>query len=85
MSRNKKPTCDTDTCEVPKEIVHLLIDFTLPPPVYGYELTTKKDKAERTIKYVKSISKAEGAVIVISAEGIEYNIPVSRVQYWQEE
>jgi hypothetical protein len=83
MSRKDK--CDGESCEIQKEIVHMLIDFTLPPPVYGYELTTKKDRAERTIKYVKSISKREGAVIVISAEGIEYNIPVSRVQYWQEE
>ena len=83
MSRKDK--CDEESCEIQREIVHILIDFCLPPPIYGYELTTKKDKAERTIKYVQSISKAEGAVIVTSAEGIRYNIPASRVQYWQEE
>lgn len=83
MSRKAK--CDEESCEIQKEIVHMLIDYTLPPPIYGYELTTKKDKAERTIKYVQSITHGEGAVIVISAEGQEYIIPIGRVQYYQQE
>lgn len=83
MSRKEK--CDEEGCEIQKEIVHILVDFTLPPPIYGYELTTKADRAERTIKLVKSITHTEGAVIVTSIEGNKYIVPIGRVQYYQEE
>jgi len=85
MSRNKKITCEGDSCVVETTITHILLDFQLPPPIYGEELTTYPSKAERTIKYVNSISKVEGGVIVKSAEGIEYHIPQYRIKYWREE
>lgn len=68
-----------------KTVYELLIDFTLPPPIYGYHLTTHPWRAERTIKLVKSIGKVEGGIIVTALTEETYIIPAPRVQYWREE
>lgn len=67
------------------KIFHVLLDFQLPPPIYGYELTTDPNRAERTIKLVRSIKAVEGGIVITAIEGQEYNIPLTRVQYWREE
>ena len=68
-----------------KKIVELLLDFTLPPPIYGYHLTTNSEKEQRTIKFVKQINRHADGMEVISVEGNRYVISNSSIKFYVEE
>lgn len=68
-----------------KKIVELLLDFTLPPPVYGYHLTTNRDKEQRTIKFVTEINRHPDGLEVISVEGNRYVIATSSIKFYVED
>lgn len=68
-----------------KKIVELVIDFTMPPPIYGYHLTTNKGKEQRTIKFVKEINRHRDGLEVISEEGNRYVIATSSIKFYVED
>lgn len=68
-----------------KKIVELQMDFTLPPPIYGYHLTTKAERAARTIKVVKELRRHKDGIEVESVEGNIYVISKSSIKYYVEE
>jgi hypothetical protein len=68
-----------------KNIVELQMDFTLPPPIYGYHLTTDPTKAGRQIKVVKEILQHPHGMEVIGTEGNKYIISHSSIKFYIEE
>lgn len=71
--------------EKDKTIVEILLDFTLPPPVYGFHLTTKGDAVSRTLKGVRSIEPHPHGVLITGHEGGSWVINHSSIKYWVEE
>jgi len=70
---------------VPGSLKEVLLDFTLPPPIYGYHLTIVPDREERTIKLVKRLDMSSGYLTVEAKEGQVYTIPPYRIKYWRNE
>jgi hypothetical protein len=68
-----------------KNIIELQMDFTLPPPIYGYHLTIDPTKAGRQIKVVKEISKHPDGFQVVALEGNTYIISHSSIKFYIEE
>jgi hypothetical protein len=68
-----------------KKIVELQMDFTLPPPIYGFWVTTQPEKTNRQIKLVKSLEHHHHGIEVESVEGNKYVIAHSSVKYYVEE
>lgn len=68
-----------------KKIVELQMDFTLPPPIYGFHLTINPAKVGRTIKLVKELRRHKDGIEVESVEGNIYVIAHSSVKYYVEE
>ena len=55
-----------------KTIVELQMGFSLPPPIYGFHLTTKPEQANGTIKMVRELNRHPDGVEVVSVEGNRY-------------
>ena len=70
---------------VSKSISELHIDFTLPPPIYGYHLTTRVERTNKQIKLVSELNRHKDGIEVVSTEGNRYVIAHSSVKYYVEE
>lgn len=70
-----------------KSIKEILLDTTLPPPIYGNHLTIRRERSDEAanlqIKLVKSISKEGDLYIVESLEGLKYYIPQYQVKWFR--
>lgn len=67
-----------------KKIVELQLDFTLPPPVYGYHLTTDSSKAQRTIKLVSGLERHKDGIEVVVGD-TRWVVAWSSVKFYVEE
>ena len=70
---------------IPGSVKEVLLDFVLPPPIYGNHITTVPDRAERTIKLVASLKLISGFLHVTALEGQNYTIPMDNIKYWRNE
>lgn len=68
-----------------KKIVELHLDFTLPPPIYGYHVTTDSNRVGRTTKLVGDIKELPRGYSITSVEGNKINVSNASVKYWVEE
>jgi len=68
-----------------KKIVELQLDFTLPPPVYGFHVTLNPAQAQRTIKLVREINTHPNGLEVVSIEGTRWVVAWSSVKFFVEE
>lgn len=62
-------------------IEEMLIDHTLPPPIYGCCLTIKPSRATRQIKLVKAIHTHPLGVRVEGLGGEEYIVSNASIKY----
>jgi len=68
-----------------KRINEAQLDFTLPPPIYGYHLTTNPEGGGRQIKVVKAIHPHPHGIRVVALEGQEYIVSWSSIKFYREE
>ena len=89
MSRPKKAEMDEllEKNYGIKSIKEIVMDVTLPPPVYGKHLTTKRersdDAANLQIKLVASITREADLYVVESLTGEKYYIPQFQVKWFR--
>ena len=67
-----------------KKIVEVQLDFTLPPPIYGFHLTVDPSKAQRTIKLVNALERHKDGIEVILPEH-RFVVAWSSVKFYVEE
>ena len=68
-----------------KTIVELQMGFSLPPPIYGFHLTTKPEQANGTIKMVRELNRHPDGVEVVSIEGNRYVVSRASIKFYVEE
>jgi hypothetical protein len=64
-------------------VAHALLTYTLPPPIYGFELTVDPNKGERTVKVVSAMTLEDDVLKVISLEGQVFLIPIYQVKFYR--
>lgn len=59
--------------------------FTLPPPVYGYHLSTDAGAASKQIKIVSSILDVPGGIKITALTGEAWVVPTAQIKFLVEE